>query len=39
MTYQEFFQLAEAKGITNIQITEDSKKENSIYGQEKRNRR
>lgn len=31
MTYQEFFQLAEAKGITNIQITEDSKKENSIY--------
>lgn len=31
MSYQEFFQLAAAKGITNIQVTEDSKKENSIY--------
>lgn len=31
MTYQEFFQLAKNKGISNIQVTEDSKKENSIY--------
>lgn len=31
MTYQEFFELAQSKGISNIQITEDEKKENSIY--------
>ena len=31
MTYQEFFQLAKNKGISNIQVTEDSKRENSIY--------
>ena len=31
MTYKEFFDLAKAKGIINIQITEDQKKENSIY--------
>lgn len=31
MTYQEFFDLAKSKGITNIQITEDEKQENSIY--------
>ena len=31
MTYQEFFTLAESKGIENIQITEETKKENSIY--------
>lgn len=31
MTYQEFFSLAQAKGIENIQITEETKKENSIY--------
>ena len=31
MTYQEFFKLAQSKGISNIQITEDEKKENSIY--------
>lgn len=31
MTYQEFFELAQSKGISNIQITEDEKQENSIY--------
>lgn len=31
MTYQEFFALAQARGIENIQITEETKKENSIY--------
>lgn len=31
MTYKEFFALAEKKGIEKIQITEDTKKENSIY--------
>lgn len=31
MTYQEFISLAKLKGITNIQITEDKKQENSIY--------
>ena len=31
MTYQEFFELAKAKGIDNIQVTEETKNENSIY--------
>lgn len=31
MEYKEFFILAESKGIENIQITEETKKENSIY--------
>ena len=31
MTYQEFINLAEKKGINNIQITEETKIENSIY--------
>ena len=31
MIYQDFFSLAQAKGIENIQITEETQKENSIY--------
>ena len=31
MNYQEFFSLASKKGIENIQITEETVKENSIY--------
>lgn len=31
MTYQKFFALAQSKGIENIQITEETQKENSIY--------
>ena len=31
MTYKDFFALAQSKGIKNIQITEDTKQENSIY--------
>lgn len=31
MTYQEFFNLAKSKGIENIQITEETSKDNSIY--------
>lgn len=31
MTYQDFFDIAQKKGIENIQITEDTKKENSVY--------
>ena len=31
MNYQEFFSLAKEKGIENIQITEETTKENSIY--------
>ena len=31
MNYQEFFDLAKSKGINNIQITEETKNENSIY--------
>lgn len=31
MTYKEFFALAKSKGISNIQVTEDEKQENSIY--------
>ena len=31
MSYKEFFSLAKSKGIENIQITEETKQENSIY--------
>ena len=31
MNYQEFFSLANKKGIEKIQITEETEKENSIY--------
>ena len=31
MTYQEFFVLSKNKGLEKIQITEETKKENSIY--------
>lgn len=31
MEYKEFFDIAKSKGIEKIQITEDEKKENSIY--------
>lgn len=31
MTYKEFFALAEKKGIEKIQITEETKKDNSVY--------
>ena len=31
MEFQEFIELAKAKGIEKIQITEDAKQENSIY--------
>ncbi|MBQ3512033.1 MAG: TldD/PmbA family protein [Bacilli bacterium] len=31
MTYNELFELAQNKGFNNIQVTEETKKENSIY--------
>ena len=31
MTYQKLFLLAKSKGFDNIQVTEETKKENSIY--------